>query len=105
MSNFLEWGIREARKWKCYENSNSWNPPHHHYHGEYEYQPSVQEEAWIEAEIEKRFAQKLQEEAFIEAAIQERIAQLLQELQIEENRSKAKEKNKITIHNHRSSPF
>src|ERR1044072_8521197 len=57
MSNFLEWGIREARKW---------NSPPHYYHGEYEHQPSVQEEAWIEAEIEKGLAQRLQEEAFIE---------------------------------------
>src|ERR1044072_3160682 len=113
MSNFLEWGISEARKWKCvncdgfhgygncpydeqrrenqpdtcwegYENPNSWNPPHHHYYEEYEHQPFVQEEAWIEAEVQKRLAQKLQEEAFIEAAVQERLAQLLQELQIEE---------------------
>ena len=39
----------------------------------------LQEEAWIEAEVQKRLAQKLQEEAQIEAAVQERLAQRLQE--------------------------
>src|ERR1044072_564220 len=30
--------------WEGYENSNSRNPPHHQYYGEYEHQPLVQEE-------------------------------------------------------------
>src|ERR1044072_2243346 len=39
----------------------------------------LKEEAWIEAEVQKRLAQKLQEEAWIEAVVQERLAQRLQD--------------------------
>src|ERR1044072_8601777 len=77
------WKNQPRTCWEGYENSNSWSPPPHHYHGEYEHQPFVQEEAWIEAEVQRRLA-KLQEEAWIEAEVQRRLAQRLQELQIEE---------------------
>src|ERR1044072_3351777 len=72
------WKNQPRTCWEGYENSNSWNPPPHHYHGEYEHQPFVQEEAWIEAEVQRRLA-KLQEEAWIEAEVQKRLAQRLQE--------------------------
>src|ERR1044072_924218 len=38
------WKNQPRTCWEGYENSNSWNPPHHQCYGEYEHQPFVQEE-------------------------------------------------------------
>src|ERR1044072_2716451 len=91
------WKNQPRTCWEGYENSNSWDPPPHHYHGEYEHQPFVQEEAWIEAEVQKRLAQRLQEEAFIEAAVQERLAQLLQEGFIDRIETNCKDQEELQI--------